>query len=145
MSKGDLYTIVTNKKVKGKAGSILVILAGTKADYVLDNLIKIPSSKRTKAKEITLNMVISMKLIAKKCFSKATKVTDRFHVQKLALDALQGIRIKYRWEAIDKENNQIKEAKNNNKIYQPQTFANGDALKQLLARSRYLLYKTKID
>ncbi|HAO15194.1 MAG TPA: DDE transposase, partial [Tenacibaculum sp.] len=54
MSKGDLYTIVTNKKVKGKAGSILVILAGTKADYVLDNLIKIPSSKRTKAKEITL-------------------------------------------------------------------------------------------
>ena len=43
-----------------------------------------------------------MKTIAKTCFPKAIQVTDRFHVQKLALDALQDIRIKYRWEAIDK-------------------------------------------
>ena len=35
-----------------------------------------------------------MKLIAKKCFTKAIQVTDRFHVQKLALEALQEIRIK---------------------------------------------------
>ncbi|WP_456037252.1 transposase [Tenacibaculum maritimum] len=53
----------------------------------------------------------SMKLIVKRCFPKAVQVTDRFHVQKLALDALQDIRIKHRWEAIDQENNQIKEAK----------------------------------
>ncbi|WP_240315578.1 transposase [Aquimarina longa] len=36
------------------------------------------------------------------------QVTDRFHVQKLALKALQDIRIKHRWEAIDQENEQIK-------------------------------------
>ena len=78
MSKGDLYTIVTNKKVKGKAGSILVILAGTKADYVLDNLIKIPSSKRTKAKEITLDIANSMKLIAKNAFQKLQKKQINF-------------------------------------------------------------------
>ena len=88
-------------------------------------------------------MANSMKMIVRTCFPKATQVTDRFHVQKLALDALQDIRIKHRWEAIDQENNQIKEAKNNNKTYQPKTFVNGDTLKQLLARSRYLLYKTK--
>ena len=35
-----------------------------------------------------------MKLIVKRCFPKAVQVTDRFHVQKLALDALQDIRIK---------------------------------------------------
>ncbi|WP_458250304.1 transposase, partial [Flavobacterium psychrophilum] len=34
----------------------------------------------------------------------ATCVTDRFHVQKLATEALQEIRIKYRWQAIDQEN-----------------------------------------
>ncbi|WP_238652259.1 transposase [Flavobacterium psychrophilum] len=45
-----------------------------------------------------------MGLIAKKCFPNATCVTDRFHVQKLATEALQEIRIKYRWQAIDQEN-----------------------------------------
>lgn len=143
LSKGELYTIVTNKKAKGKAGSIVAIIAGTKAELVIDKLLKIPSSKRSKVKEITLDMANSMKMIVRTCFPKATQVTDRFHVQKLALDALQDIRIKHRWHAIDQENNQIKEAKNNNKTYQPKTFVNGDTLKQLLARSRYLLYKTK--
>ena len=90
-------------------------------------------------------MANAMKLIAKKCFPKAIQVTDRFHVQKLALDALQDIRIKHRWQAIDQENNAIKEAKSNNKSYLSETFSNGDTLKQLLARSRYLLYKPKGD
>ena len=45
-----------------------------------------------------------MKNIAKTCFPKAMQVTDRFHVQKLSLEALQDIRIKHRWEAIDMEN-----------------------------------------
>jgi transposase len=35
----------------------------------------------------------SMKQISRICFPKATQVTDRFHVQKLALEALQEIRI----------------------------------------------------
>ncbi|WP_299218128.1 transposase, partial [uncultured Aquimarina sp.] len=65
----------------------------------------------------------------------------RFHVQKLALEALQDIRIKHRWEAIDGENEQIKQAKNKQIEYKPEIFNNGDTRKQLLARSRYLLYK----
>ncbi|WP_338140803.1 transposase [Wenyingzhuangia gilva] len=39
---------------------------------------------------------IKFKTIIKVCFPKATQVTDRFHVQKLALEALQDIRIKHR-------------------------------------------------
>ena len=62
-------------------------------------------------KEITLDMANSMKTIAKKCFPTAIQVTDRFHVQKLALKALQDIRIKHRWDAIDTENEQIKLAR----------------------------------
>ena len=46
-------------------------------------------------------MANSMKTIARQCFPSATQVTDRFHVQKLAIEALQEIRIKHRWEAID--------------------------------------------
>jgi transposase len=92
-------------------------------------------------KEITLDMANSMKTIAKTCFPKAIQVTDRFHVQKLALEALQDIRIKHRWDAIDLENEAIKKTRLTNQTYRPRLFSNGDTRKQLLARSRYLLYK----
>ena len=141
LSKGELYTIITNKRAKGKKGSIVAILSGTKAEPIIKHLFKIPSSKRNKVKEITLDMANSMKLIVKRCFPKAIQVTDRFHVQKLALEALQEIRIKHRWEAIDQENKLIKIAKEKNIAFKPKIFSNGDTVKQLLARSRYLLYK----
>jgi transposase len=87
-------------------------------------------------------MASTMKQIAKQCFPLATQVTDRFHVQKLASEAVQEIRIKYRWEAIDAENEAIIKAKNNRKAYNEKLLSNGDSLKQLLARSRYLLFKS---
>jgi len=141
LSRGELYTIITNKKAKGKKGSIVAIFSGTKVEPIIEQLLKISASKRAKVKEITLDMANSMKTIAKTCFPKAMQVTDRFHVQKLATEALQDIRIKHRWEAIDLENEQIIKAKADNKNYNPLLFSNGDTRKQLLARSRYLLYK----
>jgi len=63
-------------------------------------------------------------------------------LQKLALEALQDIRIKHRWKAIDQENEYIKQAKSKQREYIPEVFSNADTRKQLLARSRYLLYKT---
>lgn len=141
LSKGELYTIITNKKAKGKAGSIVAIFAGTRVEPIIEQLLKISSKKRAKVKEITLDMASSMKTIAKKCFPKAIQVTDRFHVQKLALEALQDIRIKHRWDAIDLENQEIKKARLTGQTYTPKLFSNGDSKKQLLARSRHLLYK----
>ena len=119
----------------------MAILAGTKVEPILEQLLKIPKSLRNKVKEITLDMANSMKIIAKKCFPKAIQVTDRFHVQKLALEALQDIRIKHRWEAIDQENQNIQQARSKQTEHHPEIFENGDTRKQLLARSRYLLYK----
>ena len=87
-------------------------------------------------------MAGNMGLIVKKSFPNASQVIDRFHVQKIALDALQEIRIKYRWEAIDAESDVIEKAQSQSLKYTPKLFSNGDTLKQLLARSRYLLYKT---
>ncbi|EDM42820.1 IS1167, transposase [unidentified eubacterium SCB49] len=141
-SNGDLYTIITNKKAKGRKGAIVVMVKGTKAEAVIKILHKIPLKQREKVKEITLDMAGNMGLIVKKSFPNATLVIDRFHVQKLALDALQEIRIKHRWEAIDAENNAIEYARNNSLKYTPKLLSNGDTLKQLLARSRYLLYKS---
>jgi transposase len=119
------------------------MIAGTKADTVIAIIEKIPLKVRNQVTEITLYMAANMGLIAKKCFPNATCVTDRFHVQKLASEALQEIRIKYRWQAIDKENEAIEKATKNKKIFESKILTNGDTLKQLLARSRYFLYKNK--
>lgn len=138
---GELYTILTNKNAKGKKGAIVAMVKGTKAEAVIKILHKIPLKQRKKVKEVTLDMAGNMGLIVKKAFPEATLVIDRFHVQKLGSDALQEIRIKHRWEAIDAENDAIENAKNKSLKYAPELLPNGDTQKQLLARSRYLLYK----
>ena len=142
LSQGELYTIVTSKKAKGRAGSIIAIVQGVKSHIVIEHLLKIPSHLRRKVKEITLDMASNMKLIADYCFAKAIQVVDRFHVQQLSLEALQNIRIKHRWEAIDEENEMIIHARKSGQIHVNEQYPNGDTKKQLLARSRYLLYKS---
>lgn len=81
-------------------------------------------------------MAGSMKLIAKRCFPNAIQVIDRFHVQKLATEALQEIRIGHRWEAMDRENDWITENKSKDHPLPLEVFENGDTRKQLLARCR---------
>jgi len=143
LSQGELYTILTNKEAKGRKGSIVAIIKGVDSATINEILHKIPQYKRNKVQEITLDMANSMQKVANSSFPKATQVTDRFHVQKLAYDAVQEIRIKYRWEAIEQENNEMQLAKEQNIKYVPERLENGDSPKQLLARSRYLLFKSQ--
>jgi transposase len=76
---------LTNKAAKGKKGTIVAMIAGTKSQTVITIIEKIPLKLRNTVSEITLDMAANMGLIAKKCFPNATRVTDRFHVQKLPL------------------------------------------------------------
>lgn len=141
LSQSELYTIVTNKAAKGKKGALIAIIKGTNSQYVKSILHKIPTNLRRAVKEVTLDMANSMQNIVTACFPKAMQVTDRFHVQKLAYDALQQLRIEHRWEVLEQENQEIKLAKETGNIYKSERLENGDSLKQLLARSRYLLFK----
>jgi transposase len=59
----------------------------------------------------------------------------------LALEALQHVRIKLRWQEIDKENEAIECCKKERKKYRSIVHQNGDSPKQLLARGRYILFK----
>lgn len=136
LSDGELYTILTSKKGKGKKGSIVAIVKGTQSSIVIEHLLKINRKLRMMVKEISLDMAGSMKLIAKRCFPNASQMIDRFHVQKLAIEAIQQIRIQHRWEAMEMENNTFEEPSK-------EVLENGDTRKQLLARSRYLLYKSR--
>ncbi len=143
LSQGELYTIVTNKAAKGKKGALVAMVKGTVSETVISILHKIPEKIRNQVKEITIDLAPTMELIAKRSFPKATIISDRFHVQKLASDAVQELRIKYRWEAIDQENNERDLAKQMDKKFVANILENGDTIKQLLARSRYLLFKSQ--
>lgn len=123
----------------------MAIVAGTKAETVIGILQKLPERQRRKVSEVTLDMAGNMELICKRCFPQAIRVTDRFHVQKLATEALQEMRINYRWAALDAENDAIEQSKKTGDLFQSEVLPNGDTLKQLLARSRYVLYKKPSD
>jgi transposase len=146
LSQGELYTFVTNKNSNCKhKKSVVAVINGTEAQTIQMVLEKIAIQAREKVKEVTMDMARNMGLAAQQSFPNCVKVIDRFHVVKLVLDALQHVRVKLRWEAIDAENAAIKEAKEKNEKHIPEVLSNGDTLKELLARSRYLLYKTTED
>lgn len=146
LSKGELYTFVTNKNIKVKnKKSVVAIINGTEAKTIQAVLEKIPLEKRNQVKEITMDMARNMGLAAELSFTQSRCVIDRFHVVRLVMDAMQHVRVKLRWEAIEEENTAIKEAKQKGQKYQSIILSNGDTLKELLVRSRYLLYKFEED
>ena len=104
-----------------------------------------PSTGQTYSRDwslVTLDMAGSMQKIAKTCFPRAMQVIDRFHVQKLVYEAVQELRITYRWQVIKEENKAMKAAKEKGEVHKAEELENGDTLRQLLARSRYLLFKS---
>jgi len=141
LSQGELYTFVTSKEGKGKHGTIVAMIASTEANKIKEVLEKLPLSKRMEVKEITLDMARNMEAGVRSSFPHASLVTDRFHVVKLVIEALQHLRTKFRWEAIDQENEAHKAAKKKGEKYHAEVLSNGDTLKQLLVRCRLLLYK----
>src|SRR3989344_5420405 len=142
VSNGELYTVLTNKSAHGKKGALGAMCEGTKSVEIAHILSQIPIEKRLAVLEVTLDMSESMEAIVRRTFPKARIVTDRFHVQQLISEALQEVRIAFRWKAIKEENQKIKRAKQEGKTYRPSVYSNGDSKKQLLARSRYLLFKS---
>lgn len=141
LSQGELYTIVTNKSARGKKGSLIAMIKGTKSQDVLYYLNKLPRSLRMKVKEITIDLSPTMKIIAKRAFPNATIVSDRFHVQKLMNEAISDLRVDYRWQAIDQENAEMELAREVGRKFTPHLFDNGDTRRQLLARSKHIVMK----
>jgi transposase len=141
LSQGELYTVVTNAAARSQKGSLIAMIEGTRSEEVSTLLKKISLNKRNIVKEVTLDLARNMELIATNSFPNANLVSDRFHVQQLSTEALQEMRIKHRWSAIEMENHLVKKAKDLGQVYRPKILSNGDTRKQLLARSRYLLFK----
>ena len=141
LADGELYTILTNKDAKGRKGCLAAIIKGTKQATITSALEKVPVSKRFAVKEITLDMADTMDWITRVNFPNAVAVVDRFHVQKEVMEAVQEIRIRHRHVAIAHDNAAITTAKKERRTYAPKRYENGDTPKELLARSRYLLFQ----
>lgn len=142
LSNGELYTLVTNKAAHGREHSLVAIVSGTDSGQVLKALRQIDSLLRNKVTEITLDLSDSMNRICRYAFPRAKRVIDRFHVQKLALEAVQEIRVSHRWDAINADTEAREQARLAGRKYRPERLSNGDTLKELLARGRYALFKS---
>lgn len=141
VSNGELYSVLTNKAGRGGKGSLVAMLKGTKAEDISKVFGKIPRHTRLQVKEVTLDFSPSMEHAVLVSFPHARLTTDRFHVQQLVSEALQERRVRLRWKAIEEEHLAVQQARQNKKRYTPEVYQNGDTKKQLLARSRYLLFK----
>ena len=91
LSNGEQYTIVTDRSCRGGKGTLIALVKGVSADKVTEVIMCI--DEQSVVREITMDMSNSMHLIAKRCFPNAMRTIDRFHIQKLANDVLQEMRI----------------------------------------------------
>lgn len=139
---GELYTLLINKKAKGKKGALAAIIKGTKSSIITRAITdKVPFAKLMNVKEITLDLAGSMDWIARQIAPNGIHTYDRFHVQQIVTEAVQAVRVKLRWKAIEEENDAVMKARELKVEFRSKAFSNGDTRKQLLARSKYFLYK----
>ena len=65
LSRGELYTILTNKEARGGNGSMIAIIKGTDVHTVTSVLLKLSRRRRYQVREITLDMAPNMEQIAR--------------------------------------------------------------------------------
>ena len=141
LSQGELHTFVSSRDTIGRKGKLVAMVSSTRSEKIAEVLHRIPKSQRELVQEVTLDMASSMRKACALAFPNAVLVTDRFHVVRLVLDAMQHVRIDQRWKELDIENQAIKRARSLGAKYKPLILSNGDTPKQLLARAKYALYK----
>lgn len=95
----DLFTFLSNKAGHCRQGSIIAAVRGTKAEDVINVLMRIPEEERLAVKEVTLDLSSSMKDIVSTVFPNAVIVLDCFHVLKRCHDAVEELRLKTKREA----------------------------------------------
>lgn len=157
LSNGDVYTILTNKAAHGGKGALAAMVRGVASDTVSDILKKVPRGIRRRVKSVTTDLSSAMMLTVRTVFPKAMLINDRFHVQQLVTDAIDQMRIGFRWQVLAEENKAIKEHRAKRKAvhsraekeligeWQPVRMENGETKPQIMARSRHiiLMHKTK--
>lgn len=154
---GDhMYTILSNRE-SGKIAMVARTLKVATLTKILENF----GDKKFEVKSISRDLSESFNWVCRQSFMNATHVADKFHVLCHLFDASQDIRVFHRQKILSqrrvlydefkqKEFDRAAQCMNEKKKFVPGVFAfkeprmgNGETPRELLARSRYLLYKFK--
>lgn len=153
---GGIGYIIFRNKITGK---IALMISTTKLHIIKKILYLLPASISFGVKKVTRDMAGGYSWMIREIFPYAVQIADKFHVIKHALDALQDVRVRYRQMLLTKrrrayekhkknERERKKECEAKNKKYRKNKFEykepilkNGETRLQLLAKSRYLLFK----
>lgn len=164
----EVYTILSNKDGKGKKGTVIAIIKGTKVSVVSQIIKKIPACELAKVKEITMDFSDSMYGIAKQCFPNADIIIDCFHIVQRLCEGLEEMRLRFKRLAVTQgkkaacefkkredrkamsrayyrktHKRNPKEKRGRKRIrrqkYKPAVLPNGDTKVELLTRCRNLL------
>ena len=153
LSNGEVYTILTNKAAHGNKGALAAMIRGVASDTVSTILKMVAREYRRRVKTVTTDLSSAMMLTVRTVFPKAKLINDRFHVQQLMTEAIDQMRIAYRWIVLDAENKAIKEHRAKRKAartksekaqigeWKPERMANGETKPQIMSRSRHILLK----
>ena len=151
LSNGEVYTILTNKAAHGGRGSLAAMVRGVASDTVSAILKKVPRELRRGVRTVTTDLSSAMMLTVRTVFPKARLINDRFHVQQLMTEAVDQMRIAFRWEVLAEENEAIKKHRAKRKAahtraekdligeWEPERMANGETRPQIMARSRHII------
>lgn len=151
LSNGEVYTVLTNKAGHGRKESLVAMVRGVASDVVIKVFKRMSHHKRLQVKTITTDLSSAMMLTARRAFPRAQLINDRFHVQQLMNEAVDHLRIKYRWEVLDAENKAIREYREKRKEakrggrsiepWEPRKMNNGETMPQIMARSKHIVLK----
>lgn len=123
LSRGELYTIVANKQAKGRKGSTIAIIQGTRVADLVSRLELLPLELRNQVRQVSMDMAANMKSAVQQVFAQASIVTDRFHVVRLVNECVQQARVKLRRQQMDAENRAMIQARADKKRYVGEEFA----------------------
>jgi len=148
------YTIMSNRQT----GKLAMVTQTMKYDE-LALIFDAHPTLACKVKTLTRDFSNLYKKVGNKIFSQSIQIGDKFHAIKNLMDAHQSIRIRYRQKELEKKRisfNTFKEKERERKrecekadikykkkrfYYSEKREINGETRLELLARSRYLLYK----
>jgi transposase len=154
----EMHTILTNRQT----GKIAVLAQSIRAKELIELFPKFDCKGFT-VKSITRDLSPAYDWFCRQVFCNSLHVADKFHIIKHLLDSCQDVRVRYRQELLtdkrlkyeafkNQEHQRKQQCKKANQPFIAQKFAykepkanNGETLLELLARSRYLLYKYPND
>ncbi len=155
LSNGEVYTVLTNKAAHGRNGALVAMVRGVATGTVVSVLKKIPMDRRRGVRTVTTDLSSAMMLTVRKVFPAAKLINDRFHVQQLMSEAVDHLRVRHRWEVLDRENRSIREHRARRKqcrtreerealgTWTPALMANGETMPQIMVRSRHIILRHK--